>query len=579
MTLSLSQERRPFLLAPSAERYFAASAIEEARQRIVRAISRNEGPAILVGGAGTGKSLLLAVLARQFKSRLSVVTLAGAQLCTRRALLQMILCELGLPYRAMDEGELRLAILEHLRGGAAKGRGQAPFAQKTPQNEPVPGPRRLLLLVDEADALPTRLLEELRVLTNVAADGMPLVSLVLAGGPILEERFADPKLDMFAQRIAARCYLAPLGREETLLYVRSQVAAVGVKPERLFTADALEAIHSATGGVPRVINQLGDQLAWMAEETGCAPLDASLVQQAWSELQQLPAPWNTVGDSGPASSESGGVIEFGELDGPSDAVLETVRPVSAATTCIAIEELDDDMPASIPIATARPGRPAPEVEAFEATLDATEQLLESFDQFEELEIRDPDPALHVESTVKIERNAAAAEDPFGAFDYEEVVIDPYAEFESELLRTAPQVVNRMDQGFAGELHRCVQRAAAKPQGGSGGVASDVSVTILPGAMVSEVRRRDHGLSPTSLAAIVAQEKRSAPDKKHVHEDEDMSPEPKMVVPLTNAPAAAQSGPRDLLVIEDDDRSTATIVPGKQFRRLFSTLETSGRSFG
>ena len=81
-----SAERRPFLSAPSPKRYFAAAPIEEARLRIVRAIARNEGPAILIGGAGTGKSLLLAVLAEQFAPRVAVVTLAGAQLCTRRSL-------------------------------------------------------------------------------------------------------------------------------------------------------------------------------------------------------------------------------------------------------------------------------------------------------------------------------------------------------------------------------------------------------------------------------------------------------------------------------------------------------------
>jgi hypothetical protein len=139
MTELNSDQRRPFLSAPNPKRYFAAGAIEDARQRIVRAIARNEGPAMLVGGAGTGKSLLLAVLGEQFAGRMAVVSLAGAQLCTRRALLQVILCELGLPYRGMDEGELRLAILQYLRGAnQCPQRGQALVAPKTPQQEPVP---------------------------------------------------------------------------------------------------------------------------------------------------------------------------------------------------------------------------------------------------------------------------------------------------------------------------------------------------------------------------------------------------------------------------------------------------------
>jgi type II secretory pathway predicted ATPase ExeA len=517
--LTTPAERRPFLSAPSPKRYFAAAPIEEARLRIVRAIARNEGPAILIGGAGTGKSLLLAVLAEQFAPRVAVVTLAGAQLCTRRALLQMILCELGLPYRGMDEGELRLSIQQHLRGKE--------------------GPRRLVLLVDEADSLPVRLLEELRVLTNVAAEGLPLVSLVLAGGPSLEERFAEPGLEKFSQRIAARCYLAPMGREETLQYVRSQIAAVGIKPEKLFAPDALEAIYAATGGVPRVINQLGDQLVWMAEETGCTPLDATLVQQAWSDLQQLPAPWNH--DGAAAKSNAGSsVIEFGELDGASfgyDSADEEDE-----------YEADDEMPASIPIAAARPGRHILEVDPLDVTLDTAEYLLDSFDHFQEfgaLELRAADPP---EPPPAEEPEQPAAANPFAEpFDEEEIVLDPYAVFESELLRSAPQVINRLDRAFASELHRCVQMATSKPAAParSGGVAKSTAV-----------------VAPAEKAATALLE---PPIRLH---------ETRLSEAAAPAPKSAAS---DLLIIEDDDATTAAVVQGRQFRRLFSNLESASKS--
>ena len=83
-------------------------------KRLTRAIERGEGPGMIVGGAGTGKSLLLQVLAAQFHDRFDVVLLACARICTRRALLQAILFELGLPYRLRDEGDLRLGLLDHL---------------------------------------------------------------------------------------------------------------------------------------------------------------------------------------------------------------------------------------------------------------------------------------------------------------------------------------------------------------------------------------------------------------------------------------------------------------------------------
>jgi type II secretory pathway predicted ATPase ExeA len=514
---SISAERRPFLSAPSPKRYFAATAIEEARLRIVRAIARNEGPAILVGGAGTGKSLLLAVLAEQFAPRVAVVTLAGAQICTRRALLQMILCELGLPYRGMDEGELRLSIQQHLRGKE--------------------GPRRLVLLVDEADSLPVRLLEELRVLTNVAADGMPLVSLVLAGGPILEERFAEPGLEKFSQRIAARCYLAPLGREETFQYVRAQVNAAGIAPEKLFALDALEAIYAATGGVPRVINQLGDQLVWMAEETGCMPLDGALVQQAWSDLQQLPAPWNHDGAAAVSKSTAGSsVIEFGELDG------ETIEYGLAED-----DDAEDEMPASIPITAGRPNRMMLEVDPLDVTLDTAESLLESFHHFEEfgdMELRAAEP---LAAAPEEEPEQPAAANPFAEpFDEEEIVLDPYAAFESELLRSAPQVVNRLDRAFASELHRCVQIATSKSS---------------PGARPSGAPKPAVAGGATANGAPLLE----APIRLHESRA------------VEAAPASPKPAADAVLIVEDDDATTAAVVQGRQFRRLFSNLESASKS--
>jgi type II secretory pathway predicted ATPase ExeA len=590
MSQSNNDQRRAFLSAPNPERYFAAGAIEDARQRIVRAIARSEGPAILVGGAGTGKSLLLAVLAEQFAQQsgrgqalvapktpqkepvpLAVVTLAGAQLCTRRALLQMILFELGLEYRDMDEGELRLAIRAHLRGIGTMPANTVGNWERTSAKLPVSnvaktqaaGARRLLLLVDEADTLPIRLLEELRVLTNVSADGLPLVSLVLAGGPILEERFAEPQLDVFAQRLAARCYLAPLGHEETHQYVRAQVAAVGIKPEKLFTADAYSAIHSATGGVPRLVNQLGDQLVWMAEETGVAPLDAALVQQAWSELQQLPAPWNSHGAAAVSdgSVDTHGVIEFGELDAPVGRSWESAKPQgigreeSSKWDVEAVDVVEDEMPASIPIASARGGRlleATLDLEEFDASIEAAEELIESFDEFDHLELRADDAPDQVEAPGPGRPGSLGspglpgshrAKDPFAEpFEEEEIVLDPYSAFESELLRTAPQVVNRLDRAFASELHRCVQRAVGKGT---------------------------HGSASTQSAALA----KTQVDGGRVAAAES----PLAGVRVVSSPEIAAVTVGEVLLIEDDEESAAAaIIPGRQFRRLFSSLEASGR---
>jgi type II secretory pathway predicted ATPase ExeA len=430
---------RPFPTAPDIRRYFPASVVEEARERLSRTITRSEGPAHLVGTAGTGKSLLLEVLAAQFRDQMSVVSLIGAQLCTRRALLQMILFELKLPYKGMDEGELRLSLIEFLRGD---GENLQP----------------ILLLVDEADSLPTRLLQELRVLTNVSYQGQPLVNLILAGSSILEERFADPELEIFNQRIAARCYLSPLGREETFGYVRSQVAASGGDVDQLFCPGGLEAIYTVTDGVPRLINQLGDQLIWMTQETGYQPLDEAIVQQAWSDLQQLPAPWNhsathSTDQTDNRESESE-VVEFGDLSDISTLVPEDSSSPHMGTLDDQEQAGDEEMPASIPFESqqtlsARNNSPKDKSSHSESvegmkTIDDTEELLQNLDE------------IYVQPIVEPVANIAPEViNPFEeSFTSEELVIDQYASFAPQLLSSAACVVNHQDKQFASELQRC-----------------------------------------------------------------------------------------------------------------------------
>src|SRR5262245_52614394 len=225
---------RPFAPAPHADHYVPTSALEQARQTLIRSIERAEGPGLVVGPAGSGKSLLCQVLGKHFRGRFLVALLSSARLCTRRALLQNILFELRLPYRDMDEGELRLALIDHLQPRSG-------------------GPDGLVLIVDEAHTLPLRLLEEIRLLTNVVIDGQSRVRLVLAGGMALEERLANPKLELFQQRIAARCYLQPLGREETIFYIQEQFRRCGGLADSLLTAAAQAAVYTATGGIPRLI--------------------------------------------------------------------------------------------------------------------------------------------------------------------------------------------------------------------------------------------------------------------------------------------------------------------------------------
>lgn len=504
---------RPFAAATDPSRYFPACAMEEARKRVGRSIQRGEGPVLVIGGAGLGKTMLLQVVAQQFREQIRSIVLEGGQLCTRRALLQMILFQLDLPYRGMDESELRLSLLSYLQPHDAEA-------------------RHILILVDEADALPPRLLEELRVLTNASDAGRLLVNLVLAGNATLEEQFADPKLELFSQRVSARCYLSAFGREETFQYVCAQVTAAGNDPATLFASDGLEAIFAATDGVPRLVNQLGDQLMWMVSETGYSPLDSPIVQQAWSELQQLPAPWNTK-SSEPAGSpvDFGEAVEFGELELDAtelddDGLIET----EFVNDCYANE--NDDLPASIPINAAQSSLADEDGSELSGTevFDATEDLLHQ---------------LHAMDTPQAESEdgeggaVAPARNPFDeTFESEEVVLDRYSVFESLLLAEAPRVANSSDSAFAQQLQHF--EAVATP-----------SVEQTPSSLVETS-------CPDDLLVID-----EAPNDRTISAND-----------LVEQPG-------EVLLIEDSVQPATEIVNGQKFRQLFSSLENAsgGSCFG
>lgn len=303
---------RPFLAAPRTDFYHPAGAIDAALHGLERAIRRSEGIGLVVGPPGTGKTLLLAKIAEHVRDDFDVALLSGARICTRRALWQSILAEIGEPYRGIDEGELRIGVVERVRGLAATGSG-------------------LVILVDEAHTLPTRLLEELRLLTNTPTP-LPAVHVVLSGTTEMEERLGSSRMESLSQRIGARFYLEPLDHAETVAYLRTQMKAAGQQWDAVFEPGADDAVFSATDGVPRLINQVCDLALVTAAEAGRRRIGAVEVAAAWREIQRLPAggallsgcrgdaplPREAAVEGGPDDFDGdgigGAIVEFGAID-------------------------------------------------------------------------------------------------------------------------------------------------------------------------------------------------------------------------------------------------------------------------
>src|SRR5206468_9227697 len=143
--------------------------------------------------------------------------------------------------------------------------------------------------IDEAQALPDPLLEEIRLLANTESEKTKLLPVVLAGQPELATRLNEPGLRQLKQRVALRCELKPLSLADTAAYIASRIRTAGGDPGKIFTREAVTLIHEYSHGVPRTISVMCDNAMMSGFALDEPRIDGRIVREVCRDFDLRPS--------------------------------------------------------------------------------------------------------------------------------------------------------------------------------------------------------------------------------------------------------------------------------------------------
>lgn len=227
----------PFGLTPNTGFFFGLVPHVEALQVLQMALEGGEGFIKVTGEVGTGKTLICRKLLNDLPSQYQSAYLPNPYL-TPDELRWALAAELGLKCQTgLDQRQLTLWITKRLLALSMKG-------------------LRVVLVVDEAQALPDASLEALRLLTNLESEQRKLIQLVLFGQPELDTRLASQAFRQLRQRISFSYCLRPLQWDEVQAYIHHRLAIAGYQGEALFDTQEIKCLTEAARGIPRLINIL-----------------------------------------------------------------------------------------------------------------------------------------------------------------------------------------------------------------------------------------------------------------------------------------------------------------------------------
>jgi putative secretion ATPase (PEP-CTERM system associated) len=258
---------KPFQLNPDPNFYFGSKQHSRAKAYLEYGVSRHEGFVVITGEIGAGKTTLLRTLIDSLHgSNVVVGHLVTTQLGAEDTL-RMVGASFGFKVKDVPKSELLITLEAFLISQTSKG-------------------KRCLLIVDEAQNLTPRAVEELRMLSNFQFGNQALMQSFLVGQPEFREILQRPEMEQFRQRVAATCHIGPMDQEETQHYIEHRLKCAGSTGKPSFAPGAHESIYKASGGIPRRINSLCDRLLLAGFLGGKTHFEAADVDEVVKEFAQ-----------------------------------------------------------------------------------------------------------------------------------------------------------------------------------------------------------------------------------------------------------------------------------------------------
>ena len=257
---------RPFQLTPDPRFYFESGTHRKALSYLGYGLAQGEGFIVITGEIGAGKTTLVRHLMETVDpGRLTAATIVTTQV-EGKDLLHMVAESFGIAATGREKSDTLHAIEQFLHEEARHG-------------------RRCLLVVDEAQNLPTGTLEELRMLSNFQLGDQALLQIFLLGQPEFRDQLRDaPGLEQLRQRVIATHHLEAMQPEEMEPYIVHRLSKVGWTGRPDFTVAAIEALYAASGGVPRKLNMLMTRVLLMGAVEHVDRIDGDLIEDVLADM-------------------------------------------------------------------------------------------------------------------------------------------------------------------------------------------------------------------------------------------------------------------------------------------------------